>query len=324
MGEFELIRRHFVRPSPPNAQVVLGIGDDAALLQPRPGQQWAISSDMLVAGRHFFFDVSPEALGHKTLAVNLSDLAAMGARPVGFTLALALPQANDAWLSAFAQGLFALADEHGCSLIGGDTTRGPLNLCATVMGEVAPGQALRRDAAQAGDDLYISGSLGAAHLALAWLQGEVWARQAVGTQLPDALRTRLERPTPRVALGQALVGVAHAAMDISDGLAGDVQHLLTASGCGAVIDLDAASQDPALQSLATEWRHRCAAVGGDDYELLFTAAPAQRDAVHAAAERSQTPVTRIGQLTAGKGVEWQNAVGQRLTAGWQSFDHFAQ
>jgi thiamine-monophosphate kinase len=324
MGEFELIRRHFVRPSPPNAHVVLGIGDDAALLQPSPGQQWAISSDMLVVGRHFFPDVSPESLGHKTLAVNLSDLAAMGARPVGFTLALALPQADDAWLSAFAQGLFALADEHGCQLIGGDTTRGPLNLCVTVMGEVAPGQALRREAAQVGDDLYISGGLGAAHLALAWLQGEAWARQAVGPTLPDALRARLERPTPRVALGQALVGVAHAAMDLSDGLAGDVQHLLTASGCGAVIDLDAASQDPALRALPTERRQRCAAVGGDDYELLFTAAPAQSAAVLAAAERSQTPVTRIGHITAGSGVDWQNAGGQPLTASWQSFDHFAQ
>ena len=324
MGEFELIRRHFVRPAPPNAHVVLGIGDDAALLQPSPGQQWAISSDMLVAGRHFFPDVSPKALGHQTLAVNLSDLAAMGARPVGFTLALALPQADHAWLSAFAQGLFALADEHGCRLIGGDTTRGPLNLCITVMGEVAPGQALRRDTAQAGDDLYISGGLGAAHLALAWMQGAPWAREAVGGELPPALRARLERPTPRVALGQALVGVAHAAMDLSDGLAGDVQHLLTASGCGAVIDLDAASQDPALHALPTELRQRCAAVGGDDYELLFTAAPEQRAAVLAAAERSQTPVTRIGHITAGSGVQWQSAGGQRLTADWQSFDHFAQ
>jgi thiamine-monophosphate kinase len=324
MGEFELIRRHFMRPSPPSTSVVLGIGDDAALLQPSPGQQWAISSDMLVAGRHFFPDVSPEALGHKALAVNLSDLAAMGARPVGFTLALALPDANDAWLCDFAQGLFALADAHRCRLIGGDTTRGPLNLCITVLGEVAPGQALRRDAAQAGDDLYISGGLGASHLALAWMQGASWARAAVGGELPPALRDRLERPTPRVALGQALVGVAHAAMDISDGLAGDVQHLLTASGCGAVIDLDAASQGPALQSLATEWRHRCAAVGGDDYELLFTAAPAQRAAVQAAAERAQTAVTRIGQITANPGLHWQGADGQRLTPSWQSFDHFAQ
>ncbi len=324
MGEFELIRRHFVRDEPPHPRVVLGIGDDAALVQATPGQQWAISSDMLVVGRHFFPDVSPEALGHKALAVNLSDLAAMGARPVGFTLALALPEANEAWLSAFAQGMFALADAHRCQLIGGDTTRGPLNLCITVMGEVAPGQALRRDSAQAGDDLYISGGLGAAHLALAWLQGEAWARQAIGQQLPDALRARLERPTPRVALGQALVGVANAAMDLSDGLAGDVQHLLTASGCGAVIDLDAASQDPALHALPTELRHRCAAVGGDDYELLFTAAPPQRAAVQAAAERAQTPVTRIGQITAGSGVQWQNAAGHQLSANWQSFDHFAQ
>jgi len=324
MGEFELIRRHFVRDEATHPRVVLGIGDDAALMQPSPGQQWAISSDMLVAGRHFFDDVSPQALGHKALAVNLSDLAAMGARPVGFTLALALPEANNAWLSAFAQGLFALADAHHCRLIGGDTTRGPLNLCITVMGEVAPGQALRREAAQVGDDLYTSGGLGAAHLALAWMQGAPWARAAVGGELPPALCDRLERPTPRVALGQALVGVAHAAMDLSDGLVGDVQHLLNASGCGALIDIEAASQDMALQGLPTEWRHRCAAVGGDDYELLFTAAPAHRAAVQAAAERAQTPVTRIGQITATPGLHWQGAHGQQLTPSWQSFDHFAQ
>ncbi len=324
MGEFELIRRHFVRPSPSNTGVVLGIGDDAALLQPSPGLQWVVSCDMLVAGRHFFNDAPPEGLGHKALAVNLSDLAAMGARPVAFTLALALPQANEAWLTAFARGLFALADAHHCSLIGGDTTRGPLNLCLTVMGEIAPGQALRRDAAQVGDDIYISGGLGAAHLALAWLQGQSWAHQAVGPQLPDALRARLERPTPRVALGRALVGVASSAMDLSDGLAGDVQHLLTASGCGAVINLDAASQDPALLALPADLRQRCAAVGGDDYELLFTAASDQRAAVQTAAERSQTSVTRIGHLTAATGVQWQNAGGQRIEAGWQSFDHFAQ
>jgi thiamine-monophosphate kinase len=324
MGEFELIRRHFVRPGVPSASVVLGIGDDAALLQPQTGQQWVISSDMLVAGRHFFDDVSPDALGPKTLAVTLTDMAAMGARPVGFTLALALPEVDDDWLSAFAQGLFALADAHDCRLIGGDTTRGPLNLCVTVMGEIGAGQALRRDAAQMGDDLYISGGLGAAHLALAWMQGASWARQAIGPQLPDALRLRLERPTPRVSLGQALVGVAHAAMDLSDGLAGDVQHLLAASGCGAVIDIDAASQDPALHTLPPELRHRCAAMGGDDYELLFTAAPEQRAAVQAAAERSQTPVTRIGYLNTQAGVQWHDTSGQPLAAQWQGFDHFVE
>lgn len=308
----------------PNAQVALGIGDDAALLQPSPGHQWAVSSDMLVAGRHFFDDVSPEALGHKALAVNLSDLAAMGARPVGFTLALALPHANDGWLSAFAHGLFALADAHACTLMGGDTTRGPLNLCLTVMGEVVPGQALRRDTAHVGDDLYISGGLGAAHLALAWLQGADWALQAVGPQLPDALRARLERPTPRVALGMALVGVASSAMDLSDGLAGDVQHLLKASGCGAVIDIDAASQDSALQRLTPALRQRCAAVGGDDYELLFTAAPTQRAAVLAAAQHSHTVVTRIGRTVSTPGVQWQGRDGRPLAMAWQGFDHFAQ
>ena len=210
MGEFELIRRHFQRPLPAGSgAVVLGIGDDCALLQPSPGHQLAISSDMLVEGRHFFADVDPEALGHKALAVNLSDLAAMGARPLGFTLALALPQADNDWLAGLARGLFALADAHACPLVGGDTTRGPLNICITVMGELRPGQAMRRGAAQSGDDLYLSGRTGEARLALELLRGTDWALAALGgdalARHPE-LRQRLERPTPRNALG-GLLGV---------------------------------------------------------------------------------------------------------------------
>jgi thiamine-monophosphate kinase len=323
MGEFELIRRHFQRhPPQPSAHVVLGIGDDCALLQPTPGQQLAISSDMLVQNRHFFADVDPAALGHKALAVNLSDLAAMGARPLGFTLALALPQADDAWLSAFAQGLFALADVHACPLVGGDTTRGPLNICITVFGELHPGQALRRSAAQPGDDLYLSGRTGEARLALELLLGTDWALQHAPPDALPRLRQRLERPTPRLALGQALAGVAHAALDLSDGLAGDLGHILQASGVGADIHQTLLPVAPDLQTLPEAQRLDCLLHGGDDYELLFTAAPAQRAAVAAAAQASQTPVQRIGQIHAAPGLWLLNPAGERVALRPQGFDHF--
>lgn len=294
MGEFELIRRFFQHPLRPPG-VVLGNGDDCALLAPAPGQQLAVSTDMLVAGRHFLPDVAPDALGHKALAVNLSDLAAMGAEPVAFTLALALPQADAAWLAGFAQGLLALADAHGCALVGGDTTAGPLNLCITVFGQVPAAQALRRDAALAGDDLYVSGTLGDARLALMALLGET----AQPADTLAALRPRLERPSPRLALGQALRGVAHAAADLSDGLLGDLGHILRASGLAAELDVEsllasdavsaAVRAQPAARALT------CVLAGGDDYELVFSAPPSARAAVQAAAERSATPVTRIGR-----------------------------
>ena len=299
MGEFELIRRHFQRSAPEGSAVVLGVGDDCALLQPPPGEQLAVSCDMLVEGRHFFPDADPQALGHKALAVNLSDLAAMGARPLGFTLALALPQADEAWLAAFARGLFALADAHACPLVGGDTTRGPLNLCVTVFGEVAPGQALRRDAARAGDDVYVSGRTGEARLALEHLRGTGWALAATGAAgLNTDLRARLERPTPRLALGLALRGVAHAAADISDGLSGDLGHILAASGVGATLHapavLQATSAD--LRGTGDARALAYALTGGDDYELVFTAPPDARARVQAAAQAAATPVTRIGRL----------------------------
>jgi thiamine-monophosphate kinase len=323
MGEFELIRRHFQRAPATggDSAVVLGIGDDCALLQPSPGHQLAISSDMLVEGRHFFADVDPEALGHKALAVNLSDLAAMGARPLGFTLALALPHADSDWLARFAQGMFALADAHACPLVGGDTTRGPLNLCITVFGEVRPGQALRRDAARAGDDLYVSGRTGEARLALEQLRGTEWAGAAGGAEA----RARLERPTPRNALGVALSAVAgaHAAIDLSDGLAGDLGHLLQASGVGAEIHLPALPVAPALQGLPEARRLECLLAGGDDYELLFTAAPEARDAIAQASADSATPVTRIGRIAVAPGLRLLGAAGQVVPFGAQGFDHFA-
>jgi len=332
MGEFDLITRYFKRPA---RQAALGVGDDCALLQPRPGTQMAISSDMLVAGRHFFADVDPRTLGHKSLAVNLSDLAACGARPLAFTLALSLPVVNEPWLAAFAEGLFALAETHGCELIGGDTTAGPLNICITVFGEVpvlaGRSQALLRSGAQAGDDIYVSGTLGDARLALNALLGQI-------DLPPDLLatsRVRLETPTPRVALGQALRGVATAAIDVSDGLLGDLGHILESSGVGACIEADTATTLIAASpystratgqfglNLSTEQWRSLALAGGDDYELLFTAPPDQRAAVAQAGQASQTPVTRIGQIRAEPGLQLVDSQGQTLPKHYASFDHFA-
>jgi len=325
-GEFDLIRRHFQRLGHPStAGVALGIGDDCALLVPRAGHQLAVSTDMLVEGRHFLPGADPAALGHKALAVNLSDLAAMGARPLGFTLALALPDANERWLAAFASGMFALADAHACPLVGGDTTRGPLNLCITVFGELPPGHALRRDAAQAGDDLFLSGRTGEARLALALLRGEAWALEALGSDarqtLPD-LRLRMDRPTPRLALGQALAGMAHAAIDVSDGLTGDLGHILSASHLGAEICMDSLPVAPALRRLPPAQQADCLLHGGDDYELLFTAAPDKREAIEAAARDSATSVTRIGCLTATPGLWAVQAGGERRAVPSRGFDHF--
>jgi thiamine-monophosphate kinase len=322
MGEFELIRRHFLRPGVKlPSSVVLGVGDDGALLQPEPGHELAISTDMLVQDRHFFAEVDAASLGHKALAVNLSDLAAMGARPLGFTLAIALPKADDAWLRGFAQGLFALADDHACPLVGGDTTRGPLNICITVFGQVPAGRALRRSAACAGDDLYVSGRTGEARLALEHLRGSAWATTSDGADL----RERLERPTPRNALGVALAAVdgVHAAIDLSDGLVGDLGHILAASGVGADIDLAALPVAPTLEALPEAQRLECLLAGGDDYELLFTADPMARDAVRVAARTSATPVTRIGRITSGSGARLLDAQGLPRPLSMSSFDHFA-
>ena len=234
MGEFDLIARYFTRPV---RKAALGVGDDCALLAPTPGMQLAVSSDMLVEGRHFFADVDPEALGHKALAVNLSDLAACGARPLAFTLALSLPRMDEAWLAGFSRGMWALADAHGCELVGGDTTQGPLNICITVFGEVPAGQALLRSGARPGDDIYVSGTLGDARLALEALLGHITLHADVLARA----RQRLERPSPRVPLGLALRGVVSSAMDVSDGLLGDLSHILKASGVGASIDTDVTS-----------------------------------------------------------------------------------
>ena len=326
MGEFDLIARYFTRPVRPGGAAALGVGDDCALLAPRPGMQLAISSDMLVEGRHFFADVDPEALGHKALAVNLSDLAACAAKPLAFTLALALPRVDEVWLAGFSKGLLALADAHGCELVGGDTTQGPLNICITVFGEVPTGQALLRSGARPGDDIYVSGTLGDARLALEALLGHI--------HLPDELlaqaRQRLERPTPRMALGLALRGIASSAMDVSDGLLGDLGHILRASGVGADIDADETSKLIAARALFTgatarfdmELLRQCTLAGGDDYELAFTAPPALREAVAGAAATAATPVARIGRISAEPGLRLADAQGRPLAGRYASFDHF--
>ena len=321
MGEFDLIARYFTR-APRHA--VLGVGDDCALLQPQPGMQWAVSSDMLVDGRHFLSTTPPAHLGHKALAVNLSDLAACGAKPVAFTLALALPQIDEAWLKGFSQGLWALADEHGCELVGGDTTQGPLNICITVFGEVPPGDAMLRQHAQAGDDIYVSGTVGDARLALEVFRGTL----SLDAQHFEAARIRMEQPTPRVALGQALRGVANAAIDISDGLVGDLGHILQRSKLGAVLTTDwvadSTAISPALQTLPLNRRLDMALAGGDDYELLFTAAPDQADAVQDAANASGVSVTCIGRITANAGLQVLDAHGVAMSRRFASFDHFAR
>ena len=324
MGEFDLIARYFTRPV---RRAALGVGDDCALLAPAPGMQLAVSSDMLVEGRHFFAGTDPERLGHKALAVNLSDLAACGARPLAFTLALALPQVDAAWLEGFSRGLLQLADAHGCELVGGDTTQGPLNICITVFGEVPTGQALLRSGAQPGDDIYVSGTLGEARLALDALRGQF----ALPATLLAHLRQRLERPTPRVAWGRALRGVASSALDLSDGLLGDLGHILRASGVGACIDTSktinliaiSARSISATGQFDADYLQQCTLAGGDDYELAFTAAPARRGAVAAAAQASGTAVARIGVVEGAPGLRLIDAQGRPVAQRYASFDHFA-
>ncbi len=296
-GEFDIIARYFKRPVRQVAQRVhLGIGDDCALIGLAPGLEMAVSTDMLVSGTHFFPDTDPERLGHKTLAVNLSDLAAMGAQPRCATLALAMPAANEAWIEAFARGFFRLAAEQDVDLIGGDTTRGPLTLCVTVFGELPQGTAIRRDGAGEGDDIWVSGCLGSAALGLAHLKGEL----ALSAQeVLDAVRS-LEQPAPRVALGSALRGIATAMLDVSDGLVGDLAHIALASGLDAVLNRDAVPMVRMVARQVEAVRWGCALAGGDDYELCFTAPPDRHADVLDAGHAAQVQVTRIGRMEAAR------------------------
>ena len=316
-GEFELIARHFTRPVR-GAQVDLGVGDDCALLRVAPGMQLVVSSDMLVEGRHFLSTVAPERLGHKALAVNLSDLAACGAEPLAFTLALALPRGDDNFAAGLARGVFALADTQGIELVGGDTTAGPLNICITAMGQVPPGQALLRSGARPGDDLWVSGELGDARLALEVFRGAV----ALDGQAFEQVRRAMELPQPRVALGLALRGLASSAIDLSDGLLVDLGHVLKRSGVAAQVDVSALPRSAVLSAQDQALQHRCLLAGGDDYELLFTAPPAHRQAVAAAARDAGVAATRCGVITAGAGLQVVDGQGRVLPQAWRGFDHF--
>jgi len=316
-SEFDLIRRYFTWPV---AHTDLGGGDDAALFRLAPGQQAVVSTDMLVEGRHFLVGADPEALGWKTLAVNLSDIAAMGARARWALLSLALPSADEGWIEAFATGLKAGAEHHGIDLIGGDTTSGPLTLNITIIGEVATGTAVTRAGARIGDDLWVSGQPGRAALALWHLRDALPLRE---TALADCLQA-LHRPQPRTRLGLALNGAASAMLDVSDGLLGDLGHILDASQVGAEIDaaalplavLTAACDDPALA------RKACLQ-GGDDYELLFTAPAARRAGIDALARASDTPVHRIGRIVAATGgLSLRHPDGHREPLSAKGFDHF--
>jgi thiamine-monophosphate kinase len=319
LGEFDLIAKYFTRPV---RRSPLGVGDDCALLAPEPGQQLAVSTDLLVEGRHFVSTLAPERLGHKALAVNLSDLAACGARPLAYTLALALPRPDEDFLAGFARGLHALADAHAVELVGGDTTAGPLAVCITVFGEVPAGQALLRSGARPGDELWVShpvgGGLGDARLAL-----EMWRGAVAVTPHLQALRDALECPQPRVALGLALRGVASAAIDLSDGLVGDLGHVLQRSGVGAVVDAEALPRSSALAAQPREVQWRCLLAGGDDYELLFCAPPERRAAVAAAGEAGGVALARIGRIVATPGLQLLDAAGRALPGRWAAFDHFA-
>ncbi|MGN2390083.1 thiamine-phosphate kinase [Pelomicrobium sp. G1] len=316
VSEFDLIRRFFTHPAP---GAVLGVGDDAALMKPTPGQELVVSTDMLVAGRHFFLDADPEKLGRKALAVNLSDLAAMGAQPRWTLLALALPEPDEEWVGAFARGFMDLAAQFRVDLVGGDTTHGPLNVCVTVLGEVPDGEALRRDGAKAGDDIWISGTVGDAALALAHLR----RRLALDPHDAAFCLARLDTPTPRVALGMALRGIAHAAIDVSDGLAQDLGHILERSEVGAVLEFSRLPRSAVMARLADRrLAAQCMLAGGDDYELLFTAPPGVRRLIEDLGRELGLPLTPIGRITGERGFTLRGEDGAPITLERMGFDHF--
>jgi len=316
-SEFDLIRRFFERPAHGGLRTLLGVGDDAALLRVEPGMALAVSTDMLLAGRHFPDTTPPRALGHKALAVNLSDLAAMGATPRWATLSIALPAADEAWLAEFSAGLFALARRFDVDLVGGDTTRGPLVISVSALGEVPPEYALTRGGARPGDDIWVSGELGQAAAALAALQGRV--RLAP----PDAARARarLDTPEPRVALGERLRGLASAAIDVSDGFAADLGHVLERSGVGALVQV---AQLPGVRTGDTALDLACTLAGGDDYELIFTAAQDARAAITSLGAELGITLSRVGAIQATPTrLVLLDARGQSIEPP-AGYDHFAE
>jgi thiamine-monophosphate kinase len=295
LGEFELIRRFFTHPSR-RADVRLGVGDDCALLRPAEGECLAMTVDTLVEGVHFFAGTDPAGLGHKSLAVSLSDLASMGARPAWATLALTLPQSDEDWLAAFAGGLLALAGCHGVELVGGDTTRGPLSISVQAMGFVGENQALRRSSARVGDGVYLTGELGLAGLGLEILLGRT------PVEAPEAV-AKLERPQPRVQAGMALAGLANACIDVSDGLAADLGHMLRGSGVGATLDWTALPLPSAIRRYVEAGGDALMPLrAGDDYELCFTVAPGREDELAARMAEFGCSCVRIGRIDAQPGL----------------------
>ena len=315
--EFELIARHFTRPA---ANAVLGVGDDCALVDVTNGMDLAVSMDTMVQGTHFFPDVDPEMLGHKALAVNLSDMAAMGAMPYWAMLALTIPNVDHAWLGAFAKGFFDLAQEHNVSLIGGDTTRGTqLAITVTIMGEVPAGAALKRSGAKVGNDIWVSGSIGDAALAVAHRNGRVVLEEADYREAA----MRLYEPTPRVPLGQALRGLATAAIDVSDGLLADVTHICRLSGVGATIELERVPTSAiGAKHIASDAGRNAIVAGGDDYELCFTAHPNSRESIDQLEDVLGVRLTKIGQIKRGKGVSLVGPDGKAVKVDGRGYDHF--
>ena len=334
LGEFDLIQRFFkagadaMRPNDENV-IALGIGDDCALLKIAEGEEIVITSDMLVEGRHFFMNADPELLGRKALAVNLSDLAAMGAKPIGFTLSIALPNVDIAWLEAFSKGLFAVANQYSCPLIGGDTTAGPLTISITAFGSIPSGKAIRRSGAKVGHDIWASGTIGDARLALAALRHEITLPESDLKQIEH----RMHNPTPRVELGMTIRELASAALDISDGLLGDLHHILKQSQVSAKVFLDQIPKSETLQKQSEDIQNQFAASGGDDYEICFTAPTEKRDVIDEISTALNLPLTRIGSITEKVGAVEKlyllNKNGDLLDETksavlLKSFDHFAK
>ncbi|MGE0357351.1 MAG: thiamine-phosphate kinase [Burkholderiales bacterium] len=314
--EFDLIARHFTRPA---KNAVLGVGDDCALVDVSNGMDLAVSTDTMVSGTHFFPDVDPETLGHKALAVNLSDMAAMGAMPYWAMLALTVPEVNHDWLAKFAKGFFDLAEEFGVSLIGGDTTRGPLTLTVTIMGEVPAGAALRRSGARPGNDIWMSGHLGDAALAVAHRRGTL---ELTEEDYREAVM-RLYEPTPRVKLGQALRGLATSAIDVSDGLLADLDHVCTLSKVGATVEAERLPVSAiGARHIDTPAGLTAVVAGGDVYELCFTAPATARDSIEDLTEVLGVPLTRIGEIRKGRGVSLLGADGKPIAVDGRGFDHF--
>ena len=316
LSEFDVIARYFTRAP---RHTTLAVGDDAALFSVSPGCEVAASADMLVEDVHFFAGVDPQALGHKALAVNLSDLAAMAATPRWAMLSLALPDVDPKWLEAFSRGFFGLADKHGVDLIGGDTTRGPRNISVQIMGEVRQGRALRRDGANIGDDVWVSGELGDAAAAVAHRRGEL----ELAPEVLEHCRLRLDWPTPRIALGLELANVAHSAIDVSDGLLADLGHVCARSRVGAEIDFDSVPCSPQLRPLRSQTPViRAVFAGGDDYELCFTAAPARAAEIEALSATMEIALTRIGRIVKGNAVAVHDGAGRPVFIKDHGFEHF--